>query len=95
MSHRIKKNRQAGIGLVATVIFIVLLFFNIQLASSDGSKTGIGLLGLRISVFTANAGAVEPVRCGLVYCVVEEGTFVLCGRSSEPCCPGLKDCGCS
>ncbi len=95
MSRRIKKVRQVGIRLLATVICIFLLFFNIQLVSGEGGKTGIGLLGVRISVFTPSAGAVEPLRCGLVYCVVEEGTFVLCGRSTEPCCPGLKDCGCT
>ncbi len=59
MSAQIKRAGVKGVRILATMLFVFLMLFNIQLAFDDGGAGDISLLGLRLSAFVPSAVATQ------------------------------------
>lgn len=81
MSAQVKKHTTKAAKIAGIILFVFLMFFNIQFAVGDNSKGDIDLFGLKISVFTPSAYATG----GGSYCEHIEEAPTYCMSPSMNC----------
>lgn len=57
MSAQVKKAGRIGTKIVAALLFVFFVMFNVQIGMHDGETRDINLFGLKISIFIPNAMA--------------------------------------
>jgi len=67
MSAQVKKAGRIGTKIVAAILFVFLVMFNVQIGLHDGESSDISLFGLNLSVFVPNAIASGETSCYPAY----------------------------
>ncbi|MFA3782604.1 hypothetical protein ABRY23_06005 [Melioribacteraceae bacterium 4301-Me] len=63
MAQLIKKHRSKAAKLVGAALFVLLMFFNLQIATNPNNNGDIDLFGLKISLFTPSVYATAADCC--------------------------------
>ena len=86
MSAVIKKHFSKTAKIAGVVLFVILMFVNVQITTSPITNGDINLFGLKFSLFTLSAYAYGDNTCDKWIVDINDGEYIYCEFTGGNCC---------